>query len=650
MIIPGCDLAYTADWIMTSWKHEKQRRSPMEVEVWRDCFLFGKSKFGADPEPGVSGDDLSNRFVPDSENGVDTVSAQLVRLTMPNADFFMALPMHPSEATNGAAAITSLLKHYHRRSKFRTKTLEIVKQAATCGQGAWVLDWTTEAGMVPDVVKMKMMYEQRSAHAALTGTKLKGLPALPPMKRVVNYQGPTIQSVNVFDMVIQTDRPYESAARFMKFRRDDAYLKELSKEDEFGYARYTVPKVTEASLDPDNSDSIRTELNMASGLTQLPMGTGTNKLNELIQVMGDVPIKFKDGTEVVIPCCVATLLNQKDVIRLEVMPTSTSRIPMGLYQWNPRPNDPYGSGVLERNLGLQDGINTRLNQSIMANGLAVNPTFFYKPDGLFDPAEFQAFPGACFPYMSEVPKQLVISDQAMQGFNEVKMLQGMFSDGIGALINNSQGDTSATEATIVASLGQSRFGLIAENFELTFLEEVITQELLMAQMFMSKEEMVRVSDPMDPGALPKIMAVDQTVIQGEYQVFIAGMLDMAQNQAKMGELISLGQTMGQNPALQQPGVVGWQAFYAAILRMKGFGEYIPTIFPPQLPGGSNGQPPAGPQGMAGAGSPPPAGGPPGPAGMASGPGMVGGGRGPGEGPGANDPGGRPPMAVQAGLG
>jgi hypothetical protein len=639
------DLQHTAAWILDSWKREKQRRLLTETSIWRDCFLFAKSKFGADPEPGVSGDDLSSRFIPDSENGVDTVSAQLVRLTMPNADFFMALPTHPNEQQNGAAAVTSLLKYYHRRNKFRQSALQIVKQAAICGNSGWVLDWTTEAGMVPDIIAMKQMYAQRQAAAMLTGEKPKALPALPPMKRVVNYQGPTVQPVNIFDMVVQTDRPYEQAARFMKFRRNDAYLKELSKEDDFGYSRYTIPKNTEPSLDPDTSDSIRIELNQASGLSMLPMGTGTNQMNELIQVMGDVPVKFKDGTEVTIPCCVATLLNQRDIIRLEVMPTSTSRIPMGIYQWNPSPNDPLGRGVLERNLGIQDAINTRMNQSIMANGMAINPMVFYKPDGLFDPSEFVAFPGAAFPYMTTKPEPFVIPDQAMQGFNEVKMLQGIFSDGVGALINNSQGEASATEATIVASLGQSRFGLIAENFELSFLEEVITQELLMAQMFMTKEEMVRVSDPMDPGALPQMMPVDQTVIQGEYQVFIAGMLDMAQNQAKMGELISLTQAFGAIPPLQQG--MDWKAYAAMILRMKGFGEYIPSIFPSQPAGGMNGNPD---QGMAGAGGPAAPSGASGTAGLASGPGMVGGGRSPGQSPGANDPGGRPPMAVQAGLG
>jgi hypothetical protein len=561
----------------------------------------------------------------------------------------MAIPMHPSESQNGAAAITSLLKYYHRRSKFRLNALQVVKQGATCGQGGWVLDWTTQAGMVPDVVRMKQMYAQRQAQAALTGEKMKALPALPPMKRVVNYQGPILQSVNIFDMVVQTDRPYESACRLMKFRRDDAYLKELSKEDDFGYSRYTIPKATEPSLDPDTSDSIRIELNQASGLAMLPMGSGTNQMNELIQVMGDVPVKFTDGTEVTIPCCVVTLCNQKDIIRLEVMPTSTSRIPMGIYQWNPRPNDPYGSGVLERNMGLQDAVNTRLNQSILANGLAINPMSFYKPDGLFDPNEFVSFPGACYPYMTTKPEPYVIPDQAMLGFNEVKMLQGMFSDGIGALINNSQGDQSATEATIVASLGQSRFGLIAENFEQSFLEEVITQELLMAQMFMSKEEMIRVVDPMDPGALPSVMPVDQKVIQGEYQVFVAGMLDMAQNQAKMGELISLTQAFGAIPPLQQG--MNWMAYAAMILRMKGFGEFIPSLFPPQPQGGMNGStatPPS--EGIPGAGGPSAPSGAPNPSGLASGPGMVGGGRSPGQGPGADDPGGRPPMAVQAGLG
>lgn len=646
MIIPGLDLQYTAAWIMDGWKREKQRRSVTEVSIWRDCMLFAKSKFGADPEPGVSGDDLSSRFIPDSENGVDTVAAQLVRLTMPNADFFMALPTHPNEQQNGAAAVTSLLKYYHRRNKFRQNALQIVKQAAICGNSGWVLDWTTEAGMVPDIIAMKQMYEQQQAVARLTGEKPKRLPALPPMKRVVNYQGPTVQPVNIFDMVIQTDRPYEQAARIMKFRRDDAYLKEMSKEDKFGYARYTIPKNTEPSLDPDNSDAVRIELNQASGLNMLPMGTGTNQMNELIQVMGDIPVKFKDGTEVTIPCCVATLLNQREIIRLEVMPTSTSRIPMGIYQWNPRPNDPYGSGVLERNLGIQDAINTRMNQSIMANGMAINPMVFYKPDGLFDPSEFVAFPGAAFPYMTTKPEPFVIPDQAMQGFNEVKMLQGMFSDGVGALINNSQGDTSATEATIVASLGQSRFGLIAENFELSFLEEVITQELLMAQMFMTKQEMVRVADPLDPSALPQMMPVDQEVIQGEYQVFIAGMLDMAQNQAKMGELISLTQAFGAIPPLQQG--MNWMAYAAMILRMKGFGEYIPSIFPSQPQGGMNGNP--NPPQVAGAGGPAPSSGASGPTGLASGPGMVGGGRASGQGPGADDPGGRPPMAVQAGLG
>jgi len=321
---------------------------------------------------------------------------------------------------------------------------------------------------------------------------------------------------------------------------------------------------------------------------------------------------------------------------------------MGIYSWNPRPNDPYAGGVLERNMGLQDAVNTRMNQSIMANGLAINPMSFYKPDGLFDPSEFVSFPGACYPYMTTKPEPYVIPDQAMLGFNEVKMLQGMFSDGIGALINNSQGDQSATEATIVASLGQSRFGLIAENFEQSFLEEVITQELLMAQMFMTKEEMIRVVDPMDPQALPSVMPVDQTVIQGEYQVFIAGMLDMAQNQAKMGELISLTQAFGAIPPLQQ--TMNWQAYAAMILRMKGFGEFIPSLFPPQPQGGINGNPATSPQVSAGPGGPPSPGGTPNPSGLASGPGMVGGGRSPGEGPGADNPGGRPPMAVQAGLG
>jgi hypothetical protein len=649
VIIPGLDLQYTADWIMSTWKTEKQRRLLMETSVWRECFLVAKSKFGADPLPGVSGDDLSSRFIPNSENGVDTVAAQLVRLTMPNDSFFMAMNMHPSETNNGASAVTSLLRYYHRRNKFRQNSLQVVKQAAICGNSAWVLDWTTEAGMVPDVMKMKMMYDQQQATAALTGAKPKPMPALPPMKRVVNYQGPTMQPVNIFDMVVQTDRPYESAARLMKFRRNDAYLKELSKEDDFGYARYTIPKNTEPSLDPDASDSIRIELNQASGLSMLPMGTGTNQMNELIQVMGDVPVKFKDGTEVTIPCCVVTLANGKDIIRLEVMPTSSSRIPSGIYQWNPRPNDPYGSGVLERNLGIQDAINTRMNQSILANGMAINPMVFYKPDGLFDPSEFTAFPGAAFPYMTTKPEPFVIPDQAMLGFNEVKLLEGMFSDGIGALINNSQGDQSATEATIVAGLGQSRFGLIAENFESSFLEEVITQELLMAQMFMTKEEQIRVVDPTDPSALPSVMPIDQKVIQGEYQIYIAGMLDMAQNQSKMGELISLTQALGQIPPLQQPGVMNWVSYAAMILRMKGFGEYISSIFPPQPLGGMNGQSPE-QQGMTGAGGPQATGGTPGPSGLASGPGMVGGGRSLGEGPGANDPGGRPPMAVQAGLG
>lgn len=637
MLIPGIDPKFTVDFINETWRNEKQRRLLLETTVWRDAFLFGKSKFGADPEPGVTGtDEISARFVPASENGVDTVSAQLIRLTMPNSDFFMAMPSHPGEDNPGPAAATSLLKHYHRRSKFRQQAHLIVKQAAVCGIGPWALEWSSHSSMVPDLQAMKaMMMQQQMAKA--TGEKVKPLPALPPMKSIVDYEGPIITPINAFDFVIQTDRPYEQACRLMKFRRDDAYLKAMSKEDSFGYARYVIPKNTEPTLTPDTSDSIRIELNQASGISMLPMGTGTNKLNELVQMIGNIPVKFKDGTEVTIPCCVAVVLNGKDLIRLEVMPTSSSRLPMGMYLWNPKPNDYYPGGALERNLGLQDAINTRLNQSIIANGMAINPMVFYKPDGLFDPSEFVAFPGAAFPYMTTKPEPFVIPDQAMLGFNEVKMLEAMFSDGIGALVNNSQGDQSATEATIVASLGQSRFGLIAENFELTFLEEVITQELQMAQMFMSKTETVKLTDPANPSALAKMMPLEQSDIQGEYQIYVAGMLDMAQNQAKMGELISLTQALGQIPPLQTQ--MDWKAYAAMILRMKGFGEYLPSIFPP-APLQTPPQPGATPQGA-------PGGAPEGQGGLPSGPGMVGGGRQPGETPAATgaNPGGRPPMAA-----
>lgn len=610
-VTPSVNTANVVSFIVDTHQRWKTDRLNLE-QLWKECFFRAMSRWpgGAMIDKGTG---LMERFYhPVIENMVDTVTAQMCMMAVPNERFFTILA-RTNESESKADAANALLRWVHMKNHFKRELRLMVKQAVITGNAPWHCNWTVRKTSVPDQEKLAKM--EATARQMQEQGQIKPPPISIPTKPLITYAGPDFFTSSIFDYV-QDPWP-EDPDRCMRMRRtfkSPAAVKLMGDVNETGYAVYeNTDNITPGNFS-ESSDTFKQETKLSIGLNG--EYEGKDKV-EIIECYGDIPVTFGDDNSdsVILYNHIAVVANRSILLRLEPLPFEHGMMPCGMYSLIPRPGEPYGTGLVERCLGIQDAILERFNQSIIAHGMAINPMWFYKQDGLFDPDDFEAFPGALFPYANSKPEPFEVPDKAMEGFHEVALLKADISECAGSVIDmNTGGERSATETSLVASKGNARFASMVQDLEET-INTVITQELSLCQQLLSDAVWLRVTHPSNPIEASQGREVGRGDIEGSYDIYCVAASQMANASQRVGVLVQTTQALAATPAAQ---AIDWVSYGAELFEMQGLTDASSRFFKSkeqmaydaQLAAQTGGQPPSVPDPGVG-GAPPSPGGAPG---------------------------------------
>lgn len=548
-IVPGIQQDKVIQFVVDH--HTKWKANRVQLErVWQECFFRAFSRWPGGGMIDQGRTDMEKYYHPMMENNVDTCAAQLLQNVAPSDNFISMISRVPEQQIK-ADNLNALLRWAHMKNNFRRELQKLVKQAIITGNAPWNVSWAVRKTSVPD--------QQRLAdlEARIKASQDAGVPAPPmiiPQKPMVTYAGPDFFVTSIFDYVVDPwpEDPDRYTRMKRSFKSPDA-IKAMGVKSETGYAVYENTENIMPANFAEASDTMKQQEKVSLGIAT--DYEGKDRV-EIIECFGDIPVTFAatdtDAEETVILYNhVAVIANRNTLLRLEPLPFEHGMMPNGLYQLNPRPGEPYGSGLVERCIGLHDAILERFNQSIQAHAFAINPMFFYKPDGLFDPEEFESFPGALHAYNGDIPKPFEVPDKAMDGFHEVALLKADMSEAFGSITDmNTGGERSATETSIVASNGNARFAEISTELEAT-VTTIVRQEASLLQQLLSDQIWVRVTHPMTPMDQPQGRYLSREDILGEFDLYCIGMSGMSQAKKNLQMLIQITAGLMPMPAFQQ---------------------------------------------------------------------------------------------------
>ena len=578
MILPGLDNGAIASWA-SGWY--KDRKSELQTKhlIWNECVLAVASQFG---ESWAEVDAYrSHRYLALPWQAIETVSSSYVNGVMPSDDWFEVLGRTPDDDSK-AKLNESLLKWQHFKTGFRQDVKQIVKLACEVGNAPYCVDWLEEIIAIPD----QEAYTAQLAH--MNVMKEAGLaipenanPNVLPQKMMRSYDGPKLKVGNIFDYVMDL-RPNTSkfAMRGMRTRQTKAYLEDLSQADSEGYALYeNLDQVQDLDTETEPTDSTQKATEMGKGYNRMPKG-----MVELVQIEGDIEIPNGIGGTGLYKNHILVVANKTTLIRFEPSPFYYGRPSWNHFTLYTDPMSPFGYGLIEPVLGINDGIQCRYNQVIDANTLAVNPGWKYKEDGIFDPDEFTSVPGG-LTKMADTNNlaPLIVPTNSALGMNEVNFAISQFNLITGASENfgggAEGGPVSATQSSIQAQMSAERRKETLNHIN-AWLMDVLDRQMSLNMQLMDEPTWIRVVSDGQGGAVdpntglsyppgPRQMRLSPEEIVGQFDVIAVGANKIAQDRQKAQDLFQLTTALLQSPMAKYiKGGEAVQEFY----KMGGFSD------------------------------------------------------------------------------
>ncbi len=558
MITPGVDVAAFANWGADWWRKRKSERLEKE-RIWQECWLAYVSKFGKTWDN--IQDFRSKRYIPITQQAVEAVAAHLTQGVMPYDEFFDIYGRTPDDDPK-AKANKSLLQWQHHKTGFRTKMNQVIKYSTIFGNVPYCVNWTTRTQVVPDeaAFMQNMMMAQQQVQM---GMEPEIADSAPTMEQRV-YDGPTLEVGNIFDFCIErhSNNP-DYAPRCMRTFKSKAYL--LSMQSSDGYSVYeNLDEVHESDGQNDPSDGLKREVYRLEGFIDPP-----KSMVELLQFEGDLELPGPDGP-VIYKNHILVIANRSKVIRFEPNPFAHGKCSWNMFVLYPEPGEVYGRGIVEPALGLQDVINVRANQVIEANSLIINPVFTHVQDGVFDADEFLSAPGALYPVAAQGNIQpLHVIPQASLGFQEIGFMMAQHNQSTGAQASFTTQDykKSATEVAASAGMSSGRDAETLKHIEYNLLNPILGMQMQLNQQLMDEAVWIRVAGDPNTGTMfdpntgmqlnvpgPAVMKVAPMDIEGDFDCFAVGAVNVANAQQQIGQTIQLISVLAQSPAAQ---VIKW---------------------------------------------------------------------------------------------
>lgn len=623
MIIKGTNQSGVVEFVVDRWNNLKSQRLTKEL-IWKECIQASLSKFGG------TWLELANyrskRYLPLSFQAVEAVAAQYAQTAMPNEDFFEVFGRTPDDDTK-SAYMSALLKYQLMNRKAHGKVHKALKLAAITGNLPWCVHWKSEKIIQPDF----QAFADQQAEMALDAEQRK---KSMPTKTLTLYDGPDIEVGNIFDFVIDRHPDDPSMAfRINRTFKRKAYLV-ANNSPEAGVKMYeNLDQVRDGSRYLETSDSIKQQIDAQFGL-QPDNEEGV----DLLQAEGDFFIKDASGKTRYYPNHIAVVANERVLLRFEPCPFLHGKPSWQLFKLYDDPTEPYGRGVLENVLDLQDAANVRMNQLIESNSLNCNTQWVFKRDGVINPDALISMAGGLIE-AADVGniKPLAVDPHADLALQELGFIMAQFNQTTGAqqAFTTQNYKKSATEVANEAQADNARDQFMIRHIEQSLILPMLTMWMQLDQQMMDRPTWIRIMgdsqtgqlfDPTTGEPLPldtKALQIDPESIAGNFDIIVTGSTAQQRSTQEMQATIQLLQLLTGNnmaPMIRMPELA---QEIAKLAKIHNAWKWLKSPMELQLEQqqaaqqSTLGGPGAGPQQGGGPGGSPAAPGQPGPGGVPS---------------------------------
>lgn len=527
----------------------KQDRAPRE-KVWKDCVKAFLNQHILELSDARKW--RSQIYIPLSYEAATNIYSNLKRALFPtDSSFFTVDAKHPSSEIN-ANLVKSWLLDQLEEMNFITKFGVFLKQLVVMGNSAAAVYWKRVNRKVIEKIQVPV-YDNDGTPVGIEEKEIE-------VERLV-YDGPEFEAINIFDIVFDPScSNWEDGMVIHRSYRTIEQVKNnpvYNDTDDIEVVDNT--KIDRYSLNSDIDDVSHQPDNMV----------------KLYSAYGD----FKIGDKVYYDY-IAVVANDKHLIRFESNPYPEK--PFIFCTYEQIPNQLYGIGVIEPGLGIQNLVNTFSNQKADVMSLIINGMWAYVDDGIIDPEEIVAKPGALIAVKDPQNIKPLHPDTTVTiSYNEIAQLKSEYQEVTGATKYFTGGPSvdfrkTATEVAALQSAGVVRFSEVIQNVEQNALKRAIRLVFAYNTVFNESQGTTSIiNNPYGP-----MYDHGRTIFMDAYNFRVIGANSSISRDIRVNKLIEFIQMVGSSPIVAQQ--VNLMELIRQLYRELGFKDENNVFIKPNM--------------------------------------------------------------------
>lgn len=469
----------------------------------------------------------SQIFIPLSYEAATNIFSNLKRALFPTDSSFFTVEGKNEMAEINASLIKSFLLDQLEEMNFINKFGAFLKQLVVMGNSAAAIYWKRVARTVKETIQVPVF-------------NTEGLPAGVEEQEIdverIVYDAPEFETINIFDIVF--DPALNSWDEGLVIHRSYRTYEQIKNNP--------VYKNTAELKDSDVSRSDPDSIEAMSAFNIDRNSVKDENLVKLYSAYGD----FRVGDKIYYDY-IAVVANDKYLIRFEPNPYPEKPFIFCVYE--NAPNEIYGIGAIEPGLGIQNLVNTFSNQKADVLSLLINGMWAYVDDGIIDPEEIVAKPGALIAVKDPGNIKPLHPDTSVAlSYNEIAQLKAEYQEVTGATKYFTGGTSvefrkTATEVSALQSAGIIRFSEVIQNIEQNALKRAIKLIFLYNSVF--NEIPRRIS--LNQGGYKSFIEAPKHIFMDDYDFRIVGANSSISRDIRVNKLIEFIQMVGSTPAIAQ---------------------------------------------------------------------------------------------------
>ena len=577
-IIRGIDEHQVISYVMDSYKTMKHARRTKQ-RVWLDC-LRAYMRYHDDEKWVAAAKEhgYSHRFFAAVWDASENLAATIGQSVWRYPDWLSLEPVAHQEGGAdyddvAAEHFAKALEYYFRIDGGQRKAKQVIKMLVLVGNCPTTTQWKLEpAADYPAYMRAMELYQaesemawmdfqqqlvawqEQTQQAQAIGLDPPPKPEFealhpPVVQPAVAYEGPTLHVDDLFNFVIDEPGIVPRPLRIKRVIKPLAWIKKHSERQKDGYILYdNLRFLQDKEMPPETGEegderTIRAEI--------FGMKAEPKRGVEIYEAQGDMifPGRSTSGDDVFMSY-MATVGNGNVLMRFEPTYLASGRCPTELSKLIDIPGEPYGMGLIEASLDVQDLLNRRMNQIVDAVSVVIYPEVKVVDDGVYK-LDTKSGPGKkhLVGDLNNIQPLIKDSRHVQIGFQEVQTLLRWFQQ-LTRSANpyvDPQSESTATEVQRNETLKSVSFNDLVECVESSLISPVFNLFIDHIALYASDE--VRALIVQD--GKKEFVTISPEVVRRGWLVRPRGSKRAADEQRRLQNLLMFVELVTGNPLIMQ---------------------------------------------------------------------------------------------------